>query len=96
MELTRAHFKPNFENLKKSLLKKFLCFQEIELYSRKSNFLALILRNFLYFLKRKLSLYFEKWNFLTFQKTETPKKFFIFQETELSYTSGNGTFLYFE
>ena len=26
--------------------------------------------------------------FLIFQKTETPKKFFILQETELSYISG--------
>ena len=42
--------------------------------------------------------------FLIFQKTETPTKLFIFQETELSYISGevyselwhNGTFLYFK
>ena len=41
--------------------------------------------------------------FLIFQETEAPKKslyfrkwnFFIFQETKLFYTSGNGTFLYF-
>ena len=41
--------------------------------------------------------------FLIFQKTEIPKKFFIFQEMELSYISGkvcseswyNGAFLYF-
>ena len=57
---------------------------------------------FLYFLKRKLFLYFRKWIFsifretetpkkiLIFRKTETPKKFFIFQETELSHISGNG------
>ena len=40
-------------------------------------------KNFLYFLKKQLSLYFRKRNFL------------IFQETELSYVSRNGTFLYF-
>ena len=45
---------------------------------RKWNFLALILRNFLYFLKRKLFLYFRKWKFLIYYETETPKKFFIF------------------
>ena len=69
-------------------IKKPLIFWEI-------NFLALILRNFLYFLKRKLFLFFRKRNFLKFQDTETPKKIFIFQETELFYISGNGTFLYF-
>ena len=52
--------------------------------------MALLLRNFLYFLKRKLCLYFGKWNFLIFQKTETPKKFLIFQETELFHKSENG------
>ena len=43
--------------------------------------MALLLRNFLYF---------GKWNFLIFQKTETPKKFLIFQETELFHKSENG------
>ena len=38
------------ENIKKSL------------YFRKWNFLALILKKFLYFLKRKLFLYLQKWN----------------------------------
>ena len=52
--------------------------------------MAILLRNFLYFLKRKLFLYFGKWNFLIFQKTETPKKFLIFQETELFHKSENG------
>ena len=63
--------------------KKLLIFREMELlspgsknkkssfiflYFREWNFLALILRNFLYFLKI----------FLIFQETETLKKFFIF------------------
>ena len=52
--------------------------------------MAILLRNFLYFLKRKVFLYFGKWNFLIFQKTETPKKFLIFQETELFHKSENG------
>ena len=38
------------------------------LYFGKWNFLALVLKNFLYF--------------LIFQETETPQKFFLFQETE--------------
>ena len=45
---------------------------------RKWNFLALMLRDFLYFLKRKLFLYFRKWKFLIYYETETPKKSFIF------------------
>ena len=52
--------------------------------------MALLLRNFLYFLKKKIFLYFGKWNFLIFQKRETPKKFLIFQETELFHKSENG------
>ena len=64
------------------------------LYFEKWNLLTLILRNSLYFLKRKLFLYFRKWkphknflyyrkeNFLMFWKTETPRKFFTFQATE--------------
>ena len=36
------------------------------------------IKSFLYFLKRRLFLYFGKWNF------------FIFQETELFYILGNG------
>ena len=61
---------------------------------------------FSYFLKKKLFLYFTKLNFFRFQGTETPKKFlifwkmetqkfFIFQETKISYISVYGTFLYF-
>ena len=39
------------------------------------------IKNVLYFLKRKLFLYF--------RKRKPPKKLFIFQEVELSYISGN-------
>ena len=68
----------------------------------KWNFLALILRNFLYFLKRNGN---PEKNFFYFKKGN-PKKLFIFQEIELfelekwkkkkhseknSYISGNGT-----
>ena len=83
--------------------KKLLIFREMELFSPTSknrkflqkishaqgkwNFLILILKNFLYFLKRKLFSYF--------RKRKTPKKFLIFQETELSHISGKETFLYF-
>ena len=54
------------------------------LYFEKWNFLALILRNFLYFLKKKLFLYSEK--------RKPRRKLLILQETELSYISENGTF----
>ena len=50
--------------------------------------------NFLYFGEVELSNSNIK-KFLIFRKTETPKKILIFQETELSYISGNKTFLYF-
>ena len=50
------------------------------------DFLALILKKFLYFLKRKLFIYFLKRKlflyFLIFQETKTSKQIFIFQETE--------------
>ena len=46
----------------------------IFLYFEKWIFLALILRDFLYFLKEKA--------FLIFREMETPKKFFIFRKTE--------------
>ena len=61
----------------------------IFLYFRKWNLMGLILKNFLYFLKRKLFLYFgkrrlqkkillfRKWNFLIFQKMEIPKNIYI-------------------
>ena len=69
--------------LSSSKIKKFLIFQGIEplkfflyfrkwdflaLYFEKWNFPALILKDFLYFLKRKLFLHFEKWNLLARKK----------------------------
>ena len=39
---------------------------------------------------KKFLIFSEKKAFLIFRHTETPKKFIIFQETELSYISGNG------
>ena len=39
----------------------------------------------------KKSFYFRKQNFVIFLKMKTPTKFFIFQEIEFSYISGNGT-----
>ena len=66
---------------------------------RKWNFLALVLRNFLYFLKINFFLYSRKWKppknflyflkkaFLVFQETETPKQILMFQEKEFSYIS---------
>ena len=38
----------------------------------------------------KFLIFSQKKAFLIFRETETPKKFFIFQETELAYISGNG------
>ena len=58
--------------------------REISYTRRKWNCIALILKNFLQFLKRKLALYFRKRkppkNFLCFGKREPREKFFIFQE----------------
>ena len=71
------------QKIKKLRPKKFL-------YFGKWNVLALIIRSFLYFLKRKLflyfgrrkprknSLYFRKRNFLIIQETETLKNFLYF------------------
>ena len=39
---------------------------------------------------KKFLIFSQKKTFLTFRKTEAPKKFFILQERELSYISGNG------
>ena len=39
---------------------------------------------------KKFFLFSQKKAFLIFRETETTKKLFIFQETELSYISGNG------
>ena len=52
------------------------------MHFRKWNFVALIFKNFLYFLKKE--------TFLIFREMETPKNFLIFQKTELSYISRNG------
>ena len=105
---------PSSKN-KKNLFKKVI-FSYIFLYFGKWNFLAQILKNFLYFLifpekvtpktnfvflKMKLSgsnikkflIFSQKKAFLIFQKKNTQTKFLLFQETKLSYISGN--FLYF-
>ena len=62
-------------------------FKKISYTPGKWNFLALIMKNFLYFFKRKLflyfgkrrsqkdSLYFRKWKFLIFQEIQTLKSF---------------------
>ena len=39
---------------------------------------------------KKFVIFSQKKAILIFQETETPKNFFIFRETELSYISGNG------
>ena len=39
---------------------------------------------------KKFLIFSQKKDFLIFRETETPKKFLIFQERELSYISGNG------
>ena len=74
------------------------------LYFQKWNFLALILKNslyflreklFLYFLKRKLFLYFHKWSPTLFSRSLKSKKI---SSKEISYISGNedpGKFLEF-
>ena len=76
-------FRPSSKNKRKiHRIKRFL-------YFSKWNFLALILKNFLYFFKRMLFLYFRKWNPVLFspgsktkKKKSTPKKIVIFQETK--------------
>ena len=87
MELTRAHFKPNFENLKKSLLKKVfmfsgnrVIFQEIELFS--SN-----IKKFLIFSQKKAFLILREMELSYFSENGNPEK--------ILYISGNRTFLYF-
>ena len=57
------------------------------LYLRKWNFLALILKKFLYFLKRKLFIYFWKWNPAFFSPSSKNKKI---HPENISHTSGNG------
>ena len=76
---TSQRFKQWLQTYKQSKIptkKSFYIF----LYFGKWNFLALILKNSLYFLK--------------FKETEAPQKFFIIQETKLAYISGNRTFLH--
>ena len=95
MELLSALLSPSSKKKQKNLSRKnFSYFREWNflaprfkdsLYFKKLNFQAIILRNVLYFLKRKLFLYFGKWNSLRFQEMDTPKKFLRFQETELFY-----------
>ena len=41
------------------------------------------IKKFLIFSHKKAFLIFPKWNFLIFREAETPKKFSIFQKTEL-------------
>ena len=95
MELPSTFLSPSSKNIKKSDPKKIV-FREWNflpprlknsLYFGKLNFLALILRNFLHFLKRKL----QKMELLYILGNRNPPKFLIFKETELVYISGNGT-----
>ena len=75
---------------------KIYLFPKNSLYFRKLNFLALILKNFLYFLERKLFLYFLKIDFPYIFLNETLH--FSHQAQEIKeihprrmfYTSGNG------
>ena len=65
------------------------------LYFQKWNFLALILKNSLYFLRGKLFLYFHKWSPTLFSRSLKSKKI---SSEEISYISGNedpGKFLEF-
>ena len=77
MELTRALFSPSSKNKKKSIPKKKF------LYFRKWNFLALILTKFLYFRKRRLFLYVQKWNPALFSPGLKNKK--IYSEKNFLY-----------
>ena len=61
-------FRPSSKNKRKiHRIKRFL-------YFSKWNFLALILKNFLYFFKRMLFLYFRKWNPVLFSPGSKTKK----------------------
>ena len=57
------------------------------LYFRKWNFLALILKKIVYFLKRKPFLYFQKWNTAHFTPSSKNKRN---APDKISYISGNG------
>ena len=74
-----AHpFKTNLEREKRSPLKKVLIFSCILGNGISSS----NIKKFLIFSQKKA--------FLVFWEMETPKKFVMFQEMELSYISGNG------
>ena len=89
MELPSALFSPSSENKKNPPFLHLL--DQISDTPEKWNFLTLILKNFLHFLKRKLflcfekrkprksSLYFREWIFLLFWETETLKKSLYFR-----------------
>ena len=95
MELSRSNFK-NFLH--------FLVFQETETPKKipyisgnenpkKASYIS---RNGTFQCAPKIYLIFsQKKAFHIFWETKIPKKFVIFQETELSYISGNRTFLHF-
>ena len=87
------------------ILKKFLHFlkRNLFLYFREwkprknfssENKIDPTRENFCYSNIKKFLILSQKKSLYIFQEKETPKKFFIFQETELSYISGN--FLYFK
>ena len=61
-------FKPKLKKKKQIHLKR------ISLCSRKWSFLTLTLKSLLYFLKRKLFLYFRKWNPAVFSPSSKNKK----------------------
>ena len=68
------------------------------LYFRKWNFLTLRLKNFLYFLKRKLFWYFRKWNPSIFKPSSKNKIIIIItiiHPKGISYTIVLKNFLYF-
>ena len=62
------------EPFKPKLKKKQIHLRRISLYSRKWSFLTLTLKSLLYFLKRKLFLYFRKWNPAVFSPSSKNKK----------------------
>ena len=70
--------------------RKFLVFQETELSDSK-------IKNVLYFLKRKLFLYFRKWNPAIFKSSSKNKIIIIIiiHPKEISYTIILNFFLYF-
>ena len=83
-----ALLSPSSKKIKKNTPKKFLIFQGMELSGS-------WIKKFVMFQEMKLCsskrffIFSQKKAFLIFQETETPKKFFIFLETELSYISGS-------